>query len=65
MNANDAELNDIVGWSNHDDEPEIRGRIVDLNRDYGSITAAYTTASGRGMSCMAPASTFRFIMRGI
>jgi len=55
-------VGDIVGWQDFDDEPPRRGKVIEYDVQYDSVTALYTTASGREMTRMAPSKDFQFIM---
>lgn len=53
---------DIVAWSNHDDEPELRGKVLEVDEEFDYLKVAYVSLSGRNMCCLAPSKNFRFVM---
>ena len=58
-------VGDIVGWQDFDDEPELRGKVIEYDEQYDYATARYTDASGRDMTRGAPSKDFRFIMGSV
>ena len=65
MNASAGLIGAHVGWRDHLDEPELRGKVLEVDTEYNYLSVAYRNSAGREMICMAPAKIFRLIMKGV